>query len=89
MVSRVLSPVRRRALVVGILQILPRAVLNQNANNVEVPGERGLMQRRRMRVKSNGVISIRIFSSLEQLLRDLGVAVLTGHRECDVTRFGS
>ena len=48
-----------------ILDIEPRAALDQELDHVAMSGESGLMKRRRMRMRACGVEAVGVFTGVE------------------------
>src|SRR5579859_3634630 len=69
-------PIRWRPLPERILHIQPCAALHEQADDLVVTTCGCLMQRRRMSMDSNGIVSIRIFTSIEQQRDDLCLTIL-------------
>jgi hypothetical protein len=60
-----------------ISDVRPSSGLQECPNHVNVTGQGGLVQRGRMRVKSNRVIAVRIFPRLQEHPDDVRVPVLS------------
>ena len=74
-------PAKRRALPDGVFEIQSSAALDEQPNHRQVPHQRRLMQWRRMRVRSLGVESIRIFTRIKQQPDDVDMAMLRRQRK--------
>src|SRR6266700_2536374 len=69
-------PIRWRPLPERILHIQPCAALYEQTDDQVVTTCGSLMQRRRMSMDSNGIVSIRIFTSIKQQRDDLCMTIL-------------
>lgn len=64
--SSVLSPFERRTIVLDVPDIEPGASFDEHPNRFEMPGESSLVQGRRVCMGSHGVLTVRIFTGIEQ-----------------------
>lgn len=59
-------PIEGGALEEGVAEIAFGAALDEKADDVEVAGQRGLVERGGMTVQALGVIAVGVFASVEQ-----------------------
>src|SRR5207248_3352736 len=78
-------PIKRRAAIDLVLDVQPCASFDEQPHRVCVVGPHSLMQRRRMRMVSIRVVAVRILTGIEEQAHHVGVAVLGGEREGDVS----
>jgi hypothetical protein len=81
----VLGPLKRGPVEQNVSNVESRSALHQQANDVVMAAQRGLMQRRRMRVNSVGVVTVRVFTGVQKQGNNLGVPVLCGKCQCPMT----
>src|SRR5262245_47243867 len=62
----VARPSERRPMPDRVLDVQPRPSLDEQSDHGLVAGNRGLMKRRRVTVIPAGIVSIRVFASVEQ-----------------------
>ncbi len=58
-----------------------RSPFQERLNDVEVPGQRSLMQRCGMGVKANGIVPVRVLTRFEKQPYNLGMSILRGQSE--------
>ena len=75
----------------GIFPIQPCAAFYEEARYVKMASQRGLVQRSRLRMSADRVVTVGIFAGIEQHAHDLHAAELRRQRDCPVAilRIGS